>query len=445
MLSLLYTLFPRRRRGASVLFAACFLTASVVGGFVIFDLASASLAPGAADGGPSTTAEIPLVETLIEAGLLAAGVPADSESAESIGRALAGALFFVVFSIAYFIVCVVVCGRRIVGESEFHDSFYFLGFIFTLVALAASVIILSGQFETGRGMADEEIAEVLVENVVALTSTIVGLVIRNVLSFATLRIGGGDDQPDTPFDKIERASERLPEIGASIDAVAGQIQRLAAESERMSGAVDAAADKMGGAAAAFETSAAQMQAATPPIAATLADAQASVEAAHRALAAVRREMSAIADDGAAAEADASQRLQTARERFDRHVRALDEALETAPRHAAARVAEAVDAQIKRDPDAIDALMARVGSEVERYEAALARAAEKLSATAELLDGALSQQSTAAGEWADRLSTEVDNLNAAARNITGGLTRLVEALHRDLEDEPDAPSSGVGDR
>lgn len=136
---------------------------------------------------------------------------------------------FVGVAVLYGITTRALAGSEILRDSEFHNSFYFMGFIFTLSALAISVILIGFKIGEGigpNGLPPDVIGSVLIQNAIAVTSTIVGLIMRNFLAFSCARIdstnsvGGVED--------VEAAVHGLADATpVVVDAMAGLQKQLA--------------------------------------------------------------------------------------------------------------------------------------------------------------------------------------------------------------------------
>lgn len=93
-------------------------------------------------------------------------------------QGLASLAIYVVIVFTYFLTTWAIVGARVLRLPSFHNSFYFMGFIFTLTALAASMYILARA--TGD---DQDFQSIFTQNAIAVGTTILGLIFRNFLSF----------------------------------------------------------------------------------------------------------------------------------------------------------------------------------------------------------------------------------------------------------------------
>jgi len=105
----------------------------------------------------------------------------------------------------------------ILSLPEFHDSFYYLGFIGTLGSLSMSIYALAASSTSGDWQTQIKVA--FAQSGIALVSTVFGLVFRNILTYATV------ENSSDPSDVLLEIEDRL-------NGVRKQLKKLSDETEQ---------------------------------------------------------------------------------------------------------------------------------------------------------------------------------------------------------------------
>ncbi|MCI4665264.1 MAG: hypothetical protein MRY74_11140 [Neomegalonema sp.] len=121
-------------------------------------------------------------------------------------------------------------------EEAFHDSFYYLGFMFTLVALAVSVYQIAGK---PAGERAEQLGPIMVENSVAVASTVVGLLLRNFLAMLSRpSIGRRDrDKFEIVMAQLTKLVDTFPDANDGFAALSHRMETLPEQCNRVAEAL----------------------------------------------------------------------------------------------------------------------------------------------------------------------------------------------------------------
>jgi hypothetical protein len=304
--------------------------------------------------------------------------------------------------------------RGDVSRTQFADSVYYLGFLFTLVSLTAAIVELGPAGEPWR----------IVDRFgVKLTTTLVGLGFRVYLVNFKPSL---EDTTENVEESLARAAHalraRMEEVTLDLDALSSSLGlTLKGASERVAGELTSTISQ---GAAFFSESVAAMKAETGASLTEMRDATTGAVASTgksvgAALEAMERELGASVARVAAASTELGARIESARLPEDAFTARLGPALE-----ALATTLEQPGQRIAAAATALEAPTRRIGEAGQRFEAAAAQFETALAAVRGLADEA--ERLSASLEPAGAKLTALAALGDDAAQTRAALDRLTSA-------------------
>lgn len=368
----------------------------------------------------------------------------------------------------YLLICLVygvgtplLCGRAILSDTDFQNSFYFIGFILTLSALAASVVgvALSGTV-ADAGARDQLVNSLMTENAIAVASTVLGLIIRNILLYV---FGDGSvlaaAQPAAtrPGDWETELAAAERRMSAFVDAFTGLADSVSAKAV----AIEASGKRFAGAMSDVEGAADKGLTLHDRFNAALTRIRDSFETLETKLVAVEARLEKIAkeareniDQVALGAETAQQNMQAALEDVSAGAGVLRSAVSELPK----AIAEGLKDSMSAPTEAIDALKAEAATQQTAYLATLDALSTAMAETTDRYRAAAAARDEDLGKTIESASVLTGDLRemqqrivarfAEMKDLLDGVPKLAEAVsvmsRRIVQDDPDPePNSSAG--